>query len=37
MNDASMSDAAYRRPVPGSTGAMIVTTGNDVAGFRIVE
>ena len=37
MNDPSTSDAAYRGPVPGSTGGMIVTTGNDVAGFRIVE
>ena len=33
----SESDSTYRSAVPGSTGGMIVTTGNDVAGHRVVE
>ena len=37
MSDPNPESAAYRGPVPGSTGGMIVTTGPDVAGFRIVE
>lgn len=30
-------EAGYRGPVPGEAGAMIVTTGNEVAGYRIAE
>ena len=37
MTDPTTHDAAYRSQVPGSAGGMIVTTGNDVAGYRIVE
>ena len=33
----SEPEAVYRGPVPGTTGAIVVTTGNDVAGYRIVE
>ena len=37
MNDPNSKDAGYRSQVPGSSGGMIVTTGTDVAGYRIVE
>jgi uncharacterized protein YbjQ (UPF0145 family) len=33
----TQSDTGYRGAVPGTTGGIIVTTGNDVAGYRIVE
>jgi uncharacterized protein YbjQ (UPF0145 family) len=32
-----VSDTGYRGAIPGTSGAMVVTTGNDVAGYRIVE
>ena len=31
------SEHGYRGAIAGSSGAMVVTTGNDVAGYRIVE
>lgn len=31
------SDTGYRGAIPGTSGGMVVTTGNDVAGYRIVE